>query len=51
MEIENISTEELQAELERRDLEGHNHRQSEIFRGEREDFTDGDQHIEDARQS
>ncbi len=45
MQIEDLSTEEIEQELAARKL--HSQRQSEVYRGEREDFTDGDQHIED----
>ena len=45
--IDDFTTEELQEELERRAQAGHHRRQARIFRGEIEDFTDGDQHIEE----
>lgn len=47
MELEDYSTQELHEELERRAQAAHEHRQSRVYRGEIEDSTDGDQHIED----
>jgi hypothetical protein len=46
MEIEDFTTEELQEELDRRREAAHHRRQTRIYRGEREETTDGDQHIE-----